>query len=166
LGLALLDQLAAHPDPDGAEEERARYWRARVLLTPEADESELARAAAREAARTDLIWLVQERPLTYHGLLARGRLGELDPARAQRIDEEQDKLFAAELKSRRALHAGPLARDPHLLAAVELLKLGLKQEASRELTAVDRGPARASIETELGQEPLTLLADLFARAGD
>jgi len=33
----------------------------------------------------------------------------------------------------------------------------------RELSAVDRGPARASIETETGQEPLTLLADLFAR---
>src|SRR5205807_649041 len=81
-GLALLDQLAAHPDPDGAEQERARYWRARVLLEPQPDESDLARAAA------------------------------------------------------------------------------------RGLTAIDRGPARAAIDSQLGQEPLMLLADLYARAGD
>ncbi|MGZ6142527.1 MAG: tetratricopeptide repeat protein, partial [Myxococcales bacterium] len=165
-GLALLDQLAAHPDPEGAEEERARYWRARVLLTPMSDESELARAAAREAARADLVWLVMQRPLTYHGLLARGRLAELDPARAQAIEEEQDKLLASELRARRSLHAGALARDPHLAAAIELLRLGLRQEASREISAIDRGPARAAIDSALGQEPLTLLADLYARAGD
>lgn len=165
-GLALVDQLAAHPDPDGAEEERARYWRARVLLTPEPGESELARAAAREAARADLIWLVQSRPLTYHGLLARGRLAELDPAQAARIDAEQDKFFSTELRSKRALHAGALARDPHLQAAIELLRLGFKAEAARELTAVDRSPARAAIDTAMGQEPLTLLAELYTRASD
>lgn len=165
-GLALLDQLAAHPDPDGAEEERARYWRARVLLEAEPGASELAKAAAREAARTDLTWLVQQRPLTYHGLLARGRLAELDPAQAAAIEDAQDKALANELRTHRSLHAGALARDPHLLAAIELLRLGLKQEASRELSAVDRSPARAAIDTALGQEPLTLLADLYARAGD
>ncbi len=165
-GLALLDQLAAHPDPEGAEEERARYWRARALLEFAPDESELARAAAREAARADLIWLVSERPLTYHGLLARGRLADLDPVRFQRIQAEQDKLLATELRARSPLHPGALARDPHLLAAVELIRLGLKQEASRELTAVDRAPARVSLDTEEGQEPLTLLAALYARAGD
>ena len=165
-GLSLLDQLAAHPDPDGAEQERARYWRARVLLEQQPDESELARAAAREAARADLSWLVRERPLTYHGLLARGRLTEVDPALAQRIEEEQDKLLATELRSHRSLHAGGLARDPHLAAAIELLRLGLKLEASRELSAIDRSPARAAIDSQLGQEPLMLLADLYARAGD
>ncbi len=165
-GLALLDQLAAHPDPEGAEEERARYWRARSLLDLPAEESDLARAAAREAARADLVWLVEERPLTYHGLLARGRLAEVDPAQSQRIEAAQDKLLATELRSKRPLHAGPLARDPHLLAAVELIRLGLRQEASRELSAVDRGPARGSIDTQAGQEPLTLLAELFSRAAD
>ena len=165
-GLAVLDQLAAHPDPEGAEEERARYWRARVLLEPQPGQSDLAKAASREAARGDLIWLVQERPLTYHGLLARGRLGELDPARFQRLQAEEDQRLAAELHPRSALHAGPLSRDPHLLAAVELIRLGLNQEASRELTAVDRAPARAALDSEAGQEPLTLLAELYARAGD
>ena len=164
-GLALLDQLAAHPDPEGAEEERARYWRARVLLEPLPGQSDLAKAASREAAREDLVWLVEERPLTYHGLLARGRLGEIDPARFQRIQAEEDQRLAA-LHTRGALHAGPLARDPHLLAAVELIRLGLKPEASRELTAVDRAPARAALDSEAGQEPLTLLAELYARAGD
>ena len=162
-GLSYLDQLAAHPDPEGAEEERARYWRARVLLTPEPGDSDLARAAAREAARTDLIWLVQDRPLTYHGLLARGRLAEMDPAATKRVEEEQDKLLST---PRPPLHAGALARDPHLHAAIELLRLGLRTEAAREVTAVDRAPARAAIESELGQEPLTLLADLYSRAGD
>ena len=165
-GLSLLDQLAAHPDPEGAEEERARYWRARALLEPEPGQSDLARAAAREAARTDLVWLVEERPLTYHGLLARGRLAEIDPVQSQRIEAEQDKLLAAELQARGALHAGPLGRDPHLLAAVELIRLGLKLEASRELAAVDRSPARAVLDTGAGQEAMVLVAELYARAGD
>ena len=143
-GLIHLDQLAAHPDPDGAEEERARYWRARALLEPDPSDTEAGRAAAREAARADLIWLVEERPLTYHGLLARGRLAELDPDRARAIDEAETKDVASGLRERGPLHAGPLARDPHFLAALELLRLGMKQEAARELLAVDRAPLRSS----------------------
>jgi len=164
LGLAYLDQLAAHPDPEGAEEERARYWRARALLAPQPGDSELLQAAAREAARADLVWLVSERPLTYHGLLARGRLQELDPKLSQELEEAQDKSWRTQ--SSRALHAGGLARDPHLLAGVELLRLGMKQEAARELSAVDRSPARAALDSRAGQEALTLIAELFARAGD
>jgi soluble lytic murein transglycosylase len=165
-GLVYLDQLAARPDPEGAEEERARYWRARVLLDPQADESELSRAAAREAAREDLIWLVQERPLTYHSLLARGRLAEMDPERARQIEAEQTQQIAAALAQagKFTFHAGALARDPHLAAAIELLRMGLRQEASRELTAVDRSFARNA--GAAGQEPLALIAQLYARAGD
>jgi soluble lytic murein transglycosylase len=152
LGIAWLDQLAAQPDPEGAEEERARYWRARVLLEPQEGESEAARAAERETARADLEWLVMERPLTYHGLLARGLLpkAEVEPP-PQAVPTDP-------------LHAGALSRDPHLLAAIELIRLGMKAEASRELSAVDRTPARAA--GEAGQEPLTLIAELYARAGD
>jgi len=163
-GLIHLDQLAAHPDPDGAEEERARYWRARALLEADPSDSEAGRAAAVEAARADLVWLVEERPLTYHGLLARGRLAELDPVRALAIDEAESKEVAAGLHARGPLHAGPLARDPHFLAALELLKLGMKQEAARELLAVDRAPLRSA--ATAGEEALVLLADLSARAGD
>ena len=165
-GLVYLDQLAAHPDPEGAEEERARYWRARVLLEPEAGESELAHASALEVARADLLWLVDERPLTYHGLLARGRLEELSPKLARELEAREEKQVAAamRMKAPPPLHAGALARDPHLTAAIELLRLGLKAEASRELTAVDRAPARAA--GEAGREPLTLIAALYARADD
>jgi len=163
-GVIFLDGLAAHPDADGAEEERARYWRARALLEPDASEGEAARAAAREAARADLLWLVELRPLTYHGLLARGRLAQLDPERLRAIEDEETPRIAAMLASRAPLRAGTLAGDPHLLAAIELLKLGMKPEAARELLAVDRSPARAlGLE---GEEALVLLADLSARAGD
>jgi soluble lytic murein transglycosylase len=162
LGLTYLDVLAAHPDAEGAEEERARYWRARALLEPLPGESDLARAAGREAARADLTFLVSERPLTYHGLLARGRLLELDPGLLEKVEAEHDQLLHS--ATPRPLHAGALARDPHLLAAVELIRLGLFAEASRELTAVDRSAARAA--GDAGQEPLTLLAELYARAGD
>jgi soluble lytic murein transglycosylase len=151
-GLTYLDQLAGQPDPDGAEEERARYWRARALLEPLAGESEAARAAAREMAQADLTWLVRERPLTYHGLLASGLLNSREP------------WLPVPSTTPEALHAGALARDPHLLAAVELLRLGMKAEASRELTAVDRSPARAA--GDAGQEALTLIAELYARAQD
>ena len=166
VGLVYLDQLASHPDPEGSEEERARYWRARVLLEPEPGESGLGRAAALEVARADLLWLVDERPLTYHGLLARGRLEELDPKLARELEarEEKQVVAAMRMKVPPPLHAGALARDPHLAAAVELIRLGLKAEASRELTAVERAPARAA--GEAGREPLTLIAALYARADD
>ena len=165
-GLVYLDQLAAHPDADGAEEERARYWRARALLLPDASDTDLGRAAAREAARADLIWLVEERPLTYHGLLARGRLAELEPLRAAAIEALETKAVQLAVRPgpKLGLHAGGLARDPHLLAAVELIRMGMKTEAARELLAVDRAPARAA--GDAGQEALTLLADLTSRAGD
>ena len=161
-GLIWLDQLAASPESDGYEEERARYWRARSLLEPQYGETELARSAAREAARTDLAWLVEGRPLTYYGLLARGRLTELDPATAHAIEQAQDRLL--QTPAPQSLHAGALGRDPHLHAAIELLRLGLKAEAAREISAVDRSPARSG--SDAGHEPLTLIAELYSRAGD
>jgi soluble lytic murein transglycosylase len=165
-GLVWLDQLAARIDPEGAHEERARYWRARTLLEPLPGESEASRAASLEAARADLIWLMTERPLTYHGLLARSRVAELDPQLSARLEELETQGVSRGLASaqRLVLHLGALAQDPHLLAAIELLKLGLKAEAQRELAAVDRSPARAA--GEAGLEPLILLADLFLRSGD
>jgi peptidoglycan lytic transglycosylase len=161
-GLRWLDQLAAGPDSEGYEEERARYWRARVLLEPQPEESEASRAAAREAARADLVWLVEGRPLTYYGLLAHGRLVDLDPDRARAIEVARDRLLQTPAPP--ALHAGPLARDPHLLAAIELLRLGMKTEAAKEISAIDRSQARSA--GEAGHEPLTLVAELYSRAGD
>src|SRR5207245_2424236 len=133
--LVWLDQLAASPDSDGYEEERARYWRARALLEPVEGESELASAAAREVARTDLAWLVEGRPLTYYGLLAHGRFAELDPERTQAIEQSQDRLV--QTPAPRTLHAGALGRDPHLLAAIELPPPDLLQALMREESALD-----------------------------
>jgi soluble lytic murein transglycosylase len=163
-GIVFLDELAAHPDAEGADEERARYWRARALLETEPGETEAASAAAREAARADLVWLVEMRPFTYHGLLARGRLADLDAERLRALEEAQTERVSAALRTRAPLHAGPLARDPHFIAAVELLRLGMNAEAAREVLAVDRAPARALGKD--GEEPLVLLADISARAGD
>jgi len=165
-GLVYLDQLAAHPDPEGGEEERARYWRARALLEAQPADTDAARAAAREAARADLVWLVEERPLTYYGLLARSRFAEVAPEQAQKIEAKQTQLLARALgeSGKVPLHGGALARDPHLLAAIELLRMGLRLEAARELAAVDRSPARNAGDD--GQEPLALLAELYARAAD
>src|SRR5205085_1243894 len=86
-------------------------------------ERALSRDSAREAARADLVWLVEGRPLTYYGLLAHGRLADLDPDRARAIEAAQDVLLRT--RPPPALHAGMLARDPHLLAAIELVRLGL-----------------------------------------
>jgi len=105
---------------------------------------------------------VEGRPLTYYGLLAHGRFAELDPERTQAIEQSQDRLV--QTPAPRTLHAGALGRDPHLLAAIELLRLGLKTEAAREISAVDRSAARSG--GEAGHEPLTLIAELYSRAGD
>src|SRR5205085_730835 len=50
------------------------------------------------------------------------------------------------------------------LAAIERLRLGLKTEAAREISAVDRSAARSG--GEVGHEPLTLIAELYSRSGD
>jgi soluble lytic murein transglycosylase len=90
----------------------------------------------------------------------------MDPERARQIEAEQTQQIAAALAQagKFTFHAGALARDPHLAAAIELLRMGLRQEASRELTAVDRSFARNA--GAAGQEPLALIAQLYARAGD
>ena len=163
-GVKFLDELAAHPDAEGGDEERARYWRARALLEQDPSDSDAARDAAWEAARADLVWLVEKRPLSYHGLLARGRLIELAPERLHELEQAEAQRVSSAVRTHAPLHAGPLARDPHFVAAVELLRLGMKPEAAREVLAVDRAPARAL--GQEGEEPLVLLADLSARAGD
>ncbi|MBS2021622.1 MAG: transglycosylase SLT domain-containing protein [Deltaproteobacteria bacterium] len=168
-GLVWLDQLAALPDGDGSDEERARYWRATTLLEALQDPAQLSPAeagVAHEAARADLVWLVEDRPLTWYGLLARTRLFELDPELATRTSELQAQHVEEGLAQTagKPLHAGSLAQDPHLLAGVELLKLGFKADAAKELNAVDRSAARAA--GEAGEEPMVLMADLLTRAAD
>jgi len=104
---------------------------------------------------------VEGRPLTYYGLLARGRLAELDPERTRSIEQAQDRLLQTPAPS--ALHAGTLARDPHLLAPSSCCGSGSRRRPrarSAPWTARPRGAPGS------GHEPLTLVAELFARAGD
>lgn len=136
-------------DRDPYEHARAAYWRARLL----ASKGE----AGREAAKA--IWgdLARRYPADYYGLVARSRLSEL-------AGEDGDGLpppvtAPAPLEVR--YDPGPLAQDPHFLAGVLLLRLGLARQAADELDAVDRKVLRAQ-----DPDPVLLLADLLDRARD
>jgi len=164
-GVEWLDRLAERLDPDGADQERARYWRARALLEPEEGETLEERSEATQAALEDLIWLARERPVTYHGLLARSRLAEVAAEHEQAIEAEEAGKVTKTARARATpLHPGPLARDPHLLAAVELLRLGQRPDAVREILAIDRAALREA--GSRAWEALTLMAELLHRAGD
>ena len=154
-GLRWLDQLEREYGDvgDGLEGERARYWRAVTLLATDGD-------AGRAAAAKDFADLATRRPMAYYGLLARGRLAGLDAA----LSKSVDAALAPKPLPPEALRAGPLSRDPHLAAGVELVRLGFKTDAARELNAVDRQPARDA--GAAGQEALVLVGSLLARAGD
>jgi soluble lytic murein transglycosylase len=127
--------------------ERAKYWRARTL-----QEQGDVKAAA------DLFeYVAVEHPATYYGLMARTMLGELEPARMQRVASRID-FTQQERRQPWPLHAGTMEKDPHFLAAVELLRLGFPEAVSSELLAINR--------TGLPAENLRLLIHLLALAGD
>lgn len=105
--------------------QRARYWRARVLLSlGRAEESHalMERVAAEGAA-------------TWYGLLARSRLTHEAPERARALLERLRSPASA--SNVWPLDAGNLAQDPHFVTGIELLKLE-QREAPAELLAVDR----------------------------
>jgi len=134
---------------DPYEHARASYWRASLLARQG--------GAGRQAA--EAIWrgLVEAAPADYYALLARGKLagkgGMVLP----------DPLPGAP-EAPWPLDPGSLREEPHLQAAVLLLRLGLTRAADEELLAIDRsrlGGGRG----EPSQQVL-LLAALLARAGD
>ncbi|HEX8820677.1 MAG TPA: tetratricopeptide repeat protein, partial [Archangium sp.] len=107
--------------------ERARYWRARTL-----QEKGDKKGAA------DLFELLAvEHPATYYGLMARTMLGELEPERMKRVEPQLD-FTRQERRAPWPLHAGTMEKDPHFIAAVELLRLGFPEAVSSELLAVNR----------------------------
>lgn len=136
-------------DADPYEHARAAYWRARLLASKGGEGGRAASA----------IWsdLAARYVTDYYGLLARVRLAERgDPPPAART--------AAPAPAREARYApGALADDPHLEAGVLLLRMGLHDEAARELNAVDLGRVAPSDEAT---DALLLVADLLDRAGD
>src|SRR5690606_6279023 len=104
--------------------ERARYWRARTLQ----ERGDMQGAVALFEK------LALEHPATYYGLMARAQLGDVDKERLERIAPQL--VFSPESASPWPLHTGPvMEKDPHFLAAVELLRLGFPEAVSSELLA-------------------------------
>lgn len=105
-------------------EGRMRYWRGRLL----------AHLARDEEARAEWRQVLVEQPLSWYAVLAYSRLAAHDPA-------------AARLALNAAVAASPspgdplaripekLWRDDHFQEGVELARMGLAEEAQRELTA-------------------------------
>ncbi len=105
--------------------QRARYWRSRTLLT-------LGRA---EEAHALMERVAAEGAATWYGLLARSRLTHEAPERARAITARLKTPLS--LTDVWPLDAGNLAKDPHFLTGIELLRLE-HREAPAELLAVDR----------------------------
>ncbi|MFN7133987.1 MAG: lytic transglycosylase domain-containing protein, partial [Myxococcales bacterium] len=104
--------------------------------------------------------LVRNFPATYYGMLARSRLEEVAPERAQRA-----QLAASiPLMTPRAFsfRLGKLTSDRHFQAALELMRIGFTQPARDELMAVDRARLRA----DRDPEPLRLVVLLLHEVGD
>lgn len=152
-GLAALERLWTEYDAgersDGADAERGLYWWGRTTLEGGADKQLRAQGVAR------LSQLAVERPLTYYGMLARSMLvaaGEPAPETPS-IPAHQGPL-----------RVGRLAQEPAFSAGVELMRLGLIQEARESLNGVPMAPLRA--DGERGQESILLVAELVSATGD
>ncbi|WP_257454506.1 lytic transglycosylase domain-containing protein [Archangium lipolyticum] len=105
--------------------QRARYWRARILMTQ-------SRAAEAHAL---LERVAAEGAATWYGLMARSRLAREAPERARAVSE---KLRApVSVMDVWPLDAGNLAKDPHFITGIELMRLE-HREGAAELLAVDR----------------------------
>jgi soluble lytic murein transglycosylase len=147
--IEILDEVEARygKADESYEVERAHYWKARSL----------EHSADAQAAAPLLEALTAEHPTTYYGLLARIRLGQLDPARAERV-ARQINIPSSTAGTLWPLFAGPMSDEPHFLAAVELLRLGFADAVPSELLAVDR--------PRLSRPSVRLLVELLAAAGD
>ena len=146
--LAEIESAEAEVDP--YEHARAAYWRASLLAARgELDPGSAAQARA--------IWaeVVARYPADYYGLLARARLAGGDRLGALPAPFQPGNVIEP------SWSPGPLLGDPHALAGVLLVRLGLDEDAAEELRAVDQ----AALATA-GPEPLLVLADLLDRAGD
>lgn len=126
--------------------ERARYWRARTL-----EERGNIQGAVELMEK-----LAVDHPATYYGLMARSKLGELDPQRLERVSEQ---IFdVPEAASPWPLFAGPMGDDSHFRAGVELLRLGFPDSVSSELMLVNR--------TNQPAESMRLLVMVLSQSGD
>mgnify|MGYP002408434364 FL=1 len=150
-GLEALERLerdyAFAADPSIVE--RARYWRGRTLV-------DLGRQPEGLGAYESL---ALAHPASFYSLLARSRIKELAPERAEALAERlaADPDQAPPL----ALPVARLEGDRRLAAAVELLRLGFEDQAADELLEIDRSALRG----ETPPHDLRLLVALLSRAG-
>jgi len=126
------------PAGDHAHVEAGRYWSARWLLYPDADEPTALTTdpKAKEQGLAGLAALCREQPHSFYAILAYGRLLELAPEVAadvaQRPASHDVGATPVPWEARRSV-----AEDPHWAAAVSLARLGLIQEAMAEWGRVD-----------------------------
>jgi soluble lytic murein transglycosylase len=122
-GLAQLEMLELSHRADVLH--RARYWHARALEA----------LGRRDEAIALVQTLAADGTAGYYGEMARARLAELDPVRAQKLVTRSP--FSTGGDALWPLDPGPLAADPHFRAGVELIRLGMPGGAA-ELLAIDR----------------------------
>ncbi|MBN8471463.1 transglycosylase SLT domain-containing protein [Corallococcus exiguus] len=147
-GFSFLDRIEAQfaNADESYDVERAQYWRARTL-----EERGNIQGAAELMEK-----LAVEHPATYYGLMARSKLGELDP---KRLEAVSSSIFdVPEAASPWPMFAGPMGDDPHFRAGVELLRLGFADSVSSELMLVNRA--------NQPPESMRLLVMVLSQSGD
>ncbi len=138
------------PPAGGTDLGRAAYWRARLLL-------ELGRE---EEGLGALEGLALARPASFYGFLSRAKLAEGWSARSVALSARLSVDLEIPVGLDVAL--GELAKNREFIAGLELLRLGLEEEAMRELRAVDR----AKLGLSGRAEELRALVLLLERQGD
>ncbi len=133
---------------------RLRYWLGRAE----------ARRGRKGRAKAIAAWaqVVREHPLTWYGWLARLRLKAIAPKLAESAWREAQRQ--RKVPALLAANAGLLS-DRHLLAGIELMRLGLTTSAARELGRVPWKRLAKRGKKEASAEPLMLQALLHHAVG-
>ncbi len=143
--LAEIEERFALAD-ESFEVERAQYWRGRIFE----DVGEPKQAVEIYSQ------LAFDHPNTYYGLIARQKVARLAPEEAPRLAVKL--MPALETKDPFPVYAGPLSSDPGFAAAVEMLRLGLAEQVTYEVLAIDR--------TQLPPDSVRLLVYMLSLAGE
>ena len=158
-GLGIARRLAGlDAAGDHAHVEAGRYWSARWLLYPNAEDPTALTtdAEARRRGLDELAALCREQPHSFYAILAYGRLLELAPAVAAEVAQRPASHDMGETpvpwQARREL-----VDDVHWSAGVALARLGLVQEAMAEW---------GRVEEELHADEMAWQTELRIAAGD
>lgn len=128
------------------EQERARYWRARIL----------EEQGKRTEAFTVLAENAAAHPATFYGLLSRERAEALSPSKVKAL--QKSVAAASRIDDVFPLPVTAMADDLQFRSAVELLRLGFGELVPMEIISIERG--------KLPAESLRLLVVMLAMAGE